>query len=72
MDICWYLADFSGQENVNLAEALFPFDNGRLNTINTSGDKDKGTDLHSINARACNVSRSDAKPLWFGLTKRSK
>ena len=68
MVFCWHLADFAGQENVNLAEALYPFDNGRLNEIIISGDKDKGTDLHSLNAKACNVSRSDAKPLWFGLT----
>lgn len=57
----------SGQENVNLAEALYEFDNGRLDTIISSGDKDLGTDLHSINAKACNVSRSDSKPLWFGF-----
>lgn len=59
--------DFSGQENVNLAEALYPFDNGRLDEINTSGDKDLGTDLHSLNAKSCVVSRTDAKPLWFGF-----
>lgn len=59
--------DFDGQENVNLAEALFPFDNGRLNDIIVSGDKDLGTDLHSLNAKSCGVSRSDAKPLWFGF-----
>jgi DNA polymerase I-like protein with 3'-5' exonuclease and polymerase domains len=59
--------DFGGQENVNLAEALWEFDNGRLNDIITSGDKDLGTDLHSLNATACGVSRTDAKPLWFGL-----
>lgn len=67
MDFCWNLADFAGQENVNLAEALYPFDNGRLDSIICNGDKDKGTDLHSINAKACNVSRGDAKPLWFGF-----
>jgi hypothetical protein len=59
--------DFGGQENVNLAEALWEFDNGRLNDIIISGDKDLGTDLHSLNAAACGVSRTDAKPLWFGL-----
>lgn len=67
MDLCWNLTDFSGQENVNLAEALYPFDGGRLDTINSSGDKDLGTDLHSLNAKSCNVSRTDAKPLWFGF-----
>jgi DNA polymerase I-like protein with 3'-5' exonuclease and polymerase domains len=59
--------DFGGQENVNLAEALYEFDGGRLNEINTSGDKDLGTDLHSLNAKSCGVSRTDAKPLWFGF-----
>ena len=59
--------DFGGQENVNLAEALWEFDGGRLNDIIVSGDKDLGTDLHSLNAVACGVSRTDAKPLWFGL-----
>lgn len=59
--------DFDGQENVNLAEALYPFDNGRLNEIITAGDKDLGTDLHSLNAKSCGVSRTDAKPLWFGF-----
>ena len=59
--------DFSGQENVNLAEMLYPYDNGRLADIIASGDKDAGTDLHSLNAKACGISRSDAKPLWFGF-----
>ena len=70
MGFCWYLTDFSGQENVNLAEMLFPYDNGRLYDIIASGDKDKGTDLHSLNAKACGVSRSDAKPLWFNVSKK--
>jgi len=59
--------DFSGQENVNLAEMLYPYDNGRLDKIISSGDKSKGTDLHSLNAKACGISRGDAKPLWFGF-----
>ena len=59
--------DFSGQENVNLAEMLYPYDNGRLDRIIASGSKDKGTDLHSLNAAACGISRGDAKPLWFGF-----
>jgi len=59
--------DFSGQENINLAEMLYSYDNGRLDKIIASGDKEKGTDLHSLNAKACKVSRSDAKPLWFGF-----
>ena len=46
---------------------LYPYDNGRLARIIASGEKDKGTDLHSLNAQACNISRSDAKPLWFGF-----
>ena len=50
---------------------LYPYDNGRLYDIIKSGDKDKGTDLHSLNAKACNVNRNDAKPLWFGLTNQN-
>lgn len=46
---------------------LYPYDNGRLDKIIASGDKDKHTDLHSLNAKACNISRTDAKPLWFGF-----
>ena len=59
--------DFSGQENVNLAEMLYKYDDGRLDKIIASGSKDKGTDLHSLNAKACGISRGDAKPLWFGF-----
>ena len=59
--------DFSGQENVNLAEMLYPYDNGRLDKIIASGDKSKGTDLHSLNAKSCGIGRGAAKPLWFGF-----
>ena len=59
--------DFSGQENVNLAEMLYPYDGGRLDKIIASGDKDKGTDLHSLNAKSCGIGRGAAKPLWFGF-----
>jgi hypothetical protein len=59
--------DFGGQENVNLAEMLYKYDGGRLNEIIASGDKGKGTDLHSLNAKSCGISRDDAKPLWFGF-----
>jgi len=59
--------DFAGQENVNLAEMLYPYDGGRLANIIAKGDKDAGTDLHSLNAKACNITRSNAKPLWFGF-----
>jgi len=60
-------SDFDGQENVVLAELLLPYDKGRLRDIIVSGDKAKGTDLHSINAKACHVTRSQSKPLWFGF-----
>ena len=46
---------------------LYPYDNGRLDKIISSGDKDADTDLHSLNAKACGISRGDAKPLWFGF-----
>jgi len=59
--------DFSGQENVVLSNLLYPYDDGRLDRIINEGSKDEGTDLHSLNGKACGVSRSDSKPLWFGL-----
>lgn len=67
MGFYWHLADFDGQENINLAESLYPFDNGALWNIIQHGSKSDGTDLHSINAKYCGISRSDAKPLWFGF-----
>ena len=60
--------DFSGQENVNLSELLIPYDNGNLDNVINNGSKDDGTDLHSLNAKACGVSRGDAKAIFFGLT----
>lgn len=59
--------DFSGQENVNLSELLIPYDNGRLDEIINKGSKEEGTDLHSLNAKACGVSRTEAKPVWFNV-----
>ena len=44
---------------------LYKYDDGRLDKIISAGDKDKGTDLHSLNAKACGISRGDAKPLWL-------
>lgn len=67
MDICRHLADFSGQELVNLSEWLYPYDNGKLYQIIMEGDKDKGTDLHSLNAKICGISRSEAKTVVFGI-----
>jgi len=58
--------DFSGAENVVLSELLYPYDNGNLDKIINEGDKDDGTDLHSLNAKACGVSRGDGKAIWFG------
>lgn len=59
-------SDFSGQENVNLSHYLHPIDNGRLDRIINEGSKEDGTDLHSLNAKVCNVSRGDAKAIFFG------
>ncbi len=59
--------DFANQEGVNLAESLWEFDNGKLWNVISTGDKDLGTDLHSLNAGYCNVSRTDAKPIFFGF-----
>jgi len=67
MGIYWVLTDFSGQENVNLAHYLKPIDNGNLENVIENGSKDNSTDLHSLNAIACGVSRSDSKAIFFGL-----
>ena len=58
--------DFSGAENVVLSEGLYTYGEGELDKIINDGDKDKGTDLHSLNAKVCGVSRGDGKALWFG------
>lgn len=59
-------ADFSQQELVNLAELLYPYDGGRYYEIVANGDKSKGTDIHSINAKALGVTRDEGKALVFG------
>lgn len=61
-------ADFDGQENLNMAELLYPYDGGKLYDIITNGKKEDGTDLHSLNAKALGVSRDDGKGIWFGFT----
>lgn len=58
---------YSGQEAVVLSQLLYPYDNGNLDNVINNGDKDEGTDLHSSNAKACGISRGDAKPVFFGL-----
>lgn len=59
--------DFDGQENINMAELLFPFDGGKLYDIITNGKKSDGTDLHSLNAKAMGVTRDEGKAIWFGF-----
>lgn len=59
-------SDFSGQENVNLSHYLYPIDGGNLDNVINLGTKEAGTDLHSLNAKVCGVSRDDAKALFFG------
>lgn len=59
--------DYSGQEAVILSELLYPYDNGNLDNVINNGTKEDGTDLHSSNGRACGISRSAAKPVFFGL-----
>lgn len=60
-------ADFSQQELVNLAELLYPYDGGRYYEIVANGDKSKGTDIHSINAKALGVTRDEGKAINFGF-----
>jgi len=66
MVICWHLADFDGAEIVVLSELLYPYDNGNLDRIINEGDKNKGTDVHSLNAKAMGVVRDDGKSVFFG------
>lgn len=68
MGICWVLADFAQQELVNLAELLYPYDGGKYFDIVANGDKKKGTDIHSVNAKALGVTRDEGKAINFGLT----
>ena len=60
------MTDFSGQENYNLAHYLKPIDKGNLQRVIEEGSKDDGTDLHSLNAKVCGISRGDGKAVWFG------
>jgi len=56
------------QENYNLAHYLKPIDKGNLQRVIEEGSKDDGTDLHSLNAKVCGISRGDGKAVWFNIT----
>jgi len=58
-------SDLSSAEMMLQAIALYPFDDGKFADIQENGDKDKGTDLHSINAKTVGITRKGAKPLWY-------
>lgn len=60
-------SDFSQQELVNLAELLYPYDGGKYFDIISNGDKAKGTDIHSVNAKALGVTRDKGKMINFGF-----
>lgn len=54
-------ADASGLELRCLAHYVARWDGGEYGEAILNGDKEKGTDIHSMNAKALGLSRSDAK-----------
>jgi DNA polymerase I-like protein with 3'-5' exonuclease and polymerase domains len=59
--------DFTGLEFAVLAGYMVKYDRGRLRNIVMNGDKDKGTDIHTINAKAMGVDRTTAKTLLYAM-----
>jgi DNA polymerase I-like protein with 3'-5' exonuclease and polymerase domains len=57
--------DADGLEACCQAHYLFPFDNGKFMKVMQEGDKKKGTDLHSLNAKILGLSRDDAKTWYY-------
>lgn len=59
--------DASGQELRCLSHFMYPFDKGAYAKVVVSGDKDKGTDVHSVNMRAARLpDRDTAKTFIYG------
>ena len=56
--------DADGLEMACLGHFMEPFDNGEFIKVFKEGDKKKGTDQHSVNAKILGLSRDDAKT-WF-------
>lgn len=58
--------DAEGLELRELAHFLYPYDNGRYVEIVHSGDKDKGTDIHTMNMKAAELYlRKSAKTMIY-------
>lgn len=53
--------DASGLELRGLAHYLYPYDGGEFAKVVVEGDKDKGTDAHSLNAKVLGCDRDTAK-----------
>lgn len=60
-------ADLEGIEARCLAHYLYPFDGGYLATIIETGNKKLGTDIHSLNAKACGLDRDQAKTALYAI-----
>lgn len=59
--------DASGLEARCKAHFMYLWDKGEFVKIILEGNKDDGTDIHSINAKALGLSRSDAKTWYYGF-----
>lgn len=59
--------DAAGLEARCLAHFLAPFDGGAYAEIILNGDKAKGTDVHSVNAKILGISRDDAKTFLYAF-----
>jgi hypothetical protein len=55
-------------ELVMQGNVLSPYDNGKFGDVIENGDKNKGTDFHSLNAKAMNVSRGKSKGIFYGVS----
>ncbi len=67
-DMGWHLVgvDAEGLELRELAHFLYPYDNGRYVEIVHSGDKSKGTDIHTMNRGAAGLFlRDSAKTMIY-------
>lgn len=60
-------ADLEGIEARCLAHYLYPYDGGYLSTIIETGNKKLGTDIHSLNAKACDITRDQAKTALYAI-----
>lgn len=60
-------ADAAGLEARCKAHYMFYWDGGEFVKIILEGDKDKGTDIHSLNATSLGLSRNDAKTWYYAF-----